>query len=265
MAEVVANELIAARVRRGLASRLLAPQLIAQLAHVVALAGLVALLRGTVPERSLIVWAAAVLLVIGGRAVVTAWATRRQPPLESLRRVLRVVMTAIGLAWGLGAAALLRDLPTADGILLLAVFGTFVAGAAGTLVADPIAFRLYTLCLLVPQAAGMVILAQDRAYLIAAILTLGLVVFMIAFNTEAHRAFVEHLGTTAALEDALGNVKTLTGLLPICASCKKIRDDQGYWNQIEVYVRDHSEADFSHGLCPDCVRRLYPDFASDST
>ena len=174
-------------------------------------------------------------------------------------------MAAIGLAWGLGAAALLRHLPTADGMLLLAVFGTFVAGAAGTLVADPMAFRLYTLCLLVPQVTGMVILAQDRAYLIAAILTLGLVVFMIAFNAEAHRAFVDHLGTTAALEDALGSVKTLTGLLPICASCKKIRDDQGYWNQIEVYVRDHSEADFSHGLCPDCERRLYPDFAGDSS
>jgi hypothetical protein len=265
VAEAVANELIAARVRRGLASRLLAPQLMAQLAHVVALAGLVALLWGKVPERLLIGWAGAVLLATAARAAVTGWAHRRHPPLESLQRALRVVMAAIGLAWGLGAAALLGHMPTADGILLLAVFGTFVAGAAATLVADPLAFRLYTLCLLVPQATGMVILAQDRGYLIAAILTLGLVVFMIAFNAEAYRAFVEHLGTTAALEDALGNVKTLTGLLPICASCKKIRDDRGYWNQIEVYVRDHSEADFSHGLCPDCVRRLYPDFANDST
>jgi hypothetical protein len=62
---------------------------------------------------------------------------------------------------------------------------------------------------------------------------------------------------------ALKNVRTLEGLLPICASCKKIRDDKGYWNQIEVYVRDHSNADFSHGICPDCVRRLYPDFKID--
>jgi PAS domain S-box-containing protein len=61
------------------------------------------------------------------------------------------------------------------------------------------------------------------------------------------------------LQDALANVKTLRGLLPICASCRKVRDDQGYWSQIEVYVRDHSEADFSHGLCPDCMQRLYGD------
>jgi response regulator RpfG family c-di-GMP phosphodiesterase len=52
------------------------------------------------------------------------------------------------------------------------------------------------------------------------------------------------------LRQALSEVKTLSGLLPICASCKKIRDDKGYWNQIEVYIRDHSQAEFSHGLCP---------------
>lgn len=53
--------------------------------------------------------------------------------------------------------------------------------------------------------------------------------------------------------------KTLKGFLPICASCKKIRDDQGYWNQIESYIMDHSEAEFSHGICPECVNKLYPD------
>ena len=62
------------------------------------------------------------------------------------------------------------------------------------------------------------------------------------------------------LQDALGKVKTLSGLLPICASCKKIRDDKGYWNQIEIYIRSHSNAEFSHGICPDCVKTLYPDY-----
>ena len=62
------------------------------------------------------------------------------------------------------------------------------------------------------------------------------------------------------LQALLDNVKTLRGLLPICASCKKIRDDKGYWNQFESYIRDHSEADFSHSICPDCAKRLYPDF-----
>lgn len=60
---------------------------------------------------------------------------------------------------------------------------------------------------------------------------------------------------------ARNEIKTLKGFLPICSSCKKIRDDKGYWTQIEAYIREHSEAEFSHGLCPDCMKRLYPDFA----
>ena len=61
------------------------------------------------------------------------------------------------------------------------------------------------------------------------------------------------------LQLALSEVKALSGLLPICTSCKKIRDDKGYWNQIELYIRDRSEAEFSHGICPDCAKILYPD------
>lgn len=53
-------------------------------------------------------------------------------------------------------------------------------------------------------------------------------------------------------------IKELKGLLPICSSCKSIRDDKGYWNKIEIYIRDHSEAEFSHGLCPDCAKKIYP-------
>lgn len=64
------------------------------------------------------------------------------------------------------------------------------------------------------------------------------------------------------LQAALEKVKLLSGFLPICASCKKIRDDSGYWQQIESYIRDHSEAEFSHGICPDCARKLYPDYYS---
>jgi PAS domain-containing protein len=62
------------------------------------------------------------------------------------------------------------------------------------------------------------------------------------------------------LQEALSRVKTLSGLLPICASCKKIRDDSGYWRQIEVYISTHTEAEFSHGICPDCMRQIYPDY-----
>lgn len=76
-----------------------------------------------------------------------------------------------------------------------------------------------------------------------------------------HREHLEELvkARTAELEESLARVKTLSGLVPICSACKKIRDDQGFWNQIETYVEDHSEALFSHGLCPDCTHDLYKD------
>ena len=61
------------------------------------------------------------------------------------------------------------------------------------------------------------------------------------------------------LQEALDKVKTLRGLLPICANCKKIRDDGGYWQQVEAYIADHSEAEFTHGICPTCMEKLYPD------
>ena len=67
--------------------------------------------------------------------------------------------------------------------------------------------------------------------------------------------------SVAAMERALGEVKTLSGLLPICAGCKKIRDDKGYWQEVEQYVQQRTDAEFSHGLCPDCMRRLYPEYA----
>jgi PAS domain S-box-containing protein len=61
------------------------------------------------------------------------------------------------------------------------------------------------------------------------------------------------------LQKSLSEVKTLRGFLPICSHCKKIRDDKGYWNQIESYIQDHSETEFSHGICPECAKKYYPD------
>jgi len=79
--------------------------------------------------------------------------------------------------------------------------------------------------------------------------------------TERKQAEMEREKVILQLQDALAKVKTLSGLLPICACCKKVRDDKGYWTQIEAYIRDRSEAEFSHGICPECFRKLYPDFA----
>ncbi len=65
------------------------------------------------------------------------------------------------------------------------------------------------------------------------------------------------------LEQAFREVKVLRGFIPICASCKKIRDDKGYWQQIETYIQERSEALFSHGICKDCMKKLYPDYADE--
>lgn len=62
------------------------------------------------------------------------------------------------------------------------------------------------------------------------------------------------------LKQALAEVRTLKGIVPICANCKNVRDDQGYWNRVESYLNEHTEADFTHAVCPDCMKRLYPQF-----
>lgn len=77
--------------------------------------------------------------------------------------------------------------------------------------------------------------------------------------TERKRIEQERERLIKELQKVIAEVKQLGGLLPICSGCKKIRDDKGYWNQIEEYISDHSEAIFSHSLCPDCLKRLYPD------
>ena len=78
-------------------------------------------------------------------------------------------------------------------------------------------------------------------------------------NTQLECELAERKRTEEALREALANVKSLSGMLPICAGCKKIRDDKGYWSQVESYIQKHSEATFSHGMCPDCLKKWYPE------
>jgi hypothetical protein len=78
--------------------------------------------------------------------------------------------------------------------------------------------------------------------------------------TERKSAERDRLALIDDLRRALDEVETLRGLLPICASCKKIRDDKGYWNHIEVYLSNHAHVDFTHTLCPECIRHFYPEY-----
>ena len=79
--------------------------------------------------------------------------------------------------------------------------------------------------------------------------------------TERRLAEQEKDGLILRLQEALEKVKVLSGFIPICASCKKIRDDKGFWNHLEEYISTHSDAVFSHGMCPDCAHALYPQWA----
>lgn len=98
---------------------------------------------------------------------------------------------------------------------------------------------------------------QFRTALFVAV-SLSVILSYILESLRAH--FISQIEQkNTELLNALAEVKKLSGLIPICSSCKKIRDDKGFWNQIEIYIRDHSEAEFTHGICPECVEKLYPD------
>ena len=91
---------------------------------------------------------------------------------------------------------------------------------------------------------------MDMKFLAGSALALGVAgVVSAAGHGPAAEEMRQHL-------QALEEIKVLSGFLPICSSCKKIRDDKGYWNQIETYIRDHSEVQFSHSICPDCARKV---------
>lgn len=102
--------------------------------------------------------------------------------------------------------------------------------------------------------------SQVAAYVSALIsTTLWTFGFILLVN---QRLNAERQETIAELNGALEQIRTLRGILPICANCKKIRDDSGFWQQVEAYVSRHTEAEFSHGICPDCMESLYPKYAA---
>jgi DNA-binding NtrC family response regulator len=96
--------------------------------------------------------------------------------------------------------------------------------------------------------------AQD--YLVKGMVDTDLLVRSIKYAIEREKL-------AAKLREAFDQIKILKGLLPICAHCKNIRDDQGFWHQVEEYVARHSEAEFTHGICPECAKKFYPDFCRD--
>lgn len=125
------------------------------------------------------------------------------------------------------------------------------------------AILLFFICEMIDVQIQYIYLSEEinRILYLTSIFTAFLgalfVVFMFTFNIKKYEEKQQRL--VQGLQSALSEVKTLKGFLPICSSCKKIRDDKGYWNQIESYIQRHSNAEFSHGICPDCSEKLYGD------
>jgi len=148
-------------------------------------------------------------------------------------------------------------------LVLPELLGTAMAGAALLLAG--------TFAMLVQDgASGDALLAWAHAGVVA--LLVGLVFGLAHRRTQreaaaAARARQEALEANqrlvVELREALASVKTLRGLLPVCAWCRRVRDDRGYWDQLEAYVAAHSDAEFSHGMCPDCYRTRYPEGAGE--
>jgi PAS domain S-box-containing protein len=133
-------------------------------------------------------------------------------------------------------AGLLQEIQRAEGAEPLETVRTRKDGAAVNVFMTMSAIR---------DSAGRIIGASSIAYDI----------------TERKKIEAERTDLISHLNEMLSKVKTLSGMLPICASCKKIRDDKGYWQKLETFVHEHSDAEFSHSICPDCIRLLYPEFA----
>jgi hypothetical protein len=81
--------------------------------------------------------------------------------------------------------------------------------------------------------------------------------------TDRKKAEEDRTRLIEELQTAMAEINTLRDILPICSACKKIRDDQGYWNKLEAYLYKHSKVQFSHGFCPDCLKKLYPGYVDD--
>jgi hypothetical protein len=110
----------------------------------------------------------------------------------------------------------------------------------------PIALLLVSILLLVEPFEKIMLTTYSPEFLLRFFMSYAIVYFLaFAYEFQKHRTRKQ--------------IKRLSGLLPICANCKKIRDDQGYWNQIEAYISEHSKAEFSHSICPECAHELYPE------
>ena len=144
------------------------------------------------------------------------------------------------------------------------VFFLFYLGRMRGLLASCLFFSILAVLLLNPLSLNIYPYKfETSSRFFISLLFIGIISYGLEASREKYQNLLidknhDLIQEKSALEKALSEIKTLSGLIPICSSCKRIRDDQGYWKQVEIYVRDHSHAEFTHGICPDCVKKLYP-------
>ncbi len=183
------------------------------------------------------------------------------PGSQQKQNQVRAALISIVLAAGIFALDIQLPLGVAGGVPYIAVvlFSQWHSGRKTILVAA-LGCSLLTILgfFFSPDGGETWKVLSNRALALFAIWVTAILTLQQRRMTEER----EHV--LLEREAALEQVKILRGFLPICASCKKIRDDKGYWNQIETYIRDRSEAEFSHSICPECATKLYPDIDFDS-
>jgi methyl-accepting chemotaxis protein len=167
-----------------------------------------------------------------------------------------------GVRVGLSAAEVQKDVDAIIRLLVWLIVGGLLMGGLGVFLFDLFITRPIVALAEVARAVGQGDMEQrtelrgsDEISLLGQALDR-----MIERRGQVEREREELI---TQLQQALAEIKTLQGILPICAGCKKIRDDKGYWNQIESFFRERTDVDFSHGLCPDCAHRLYPEMAAE--
>jgi FtsH-binding integral membrane protein len=193
-----------------------------------------------------------------------------------------------GTCWGAVAVLVFPTDSIPHQAFLAFVLGGLAAGAVPTYSVRMGVFLAFVLPALLPITIRF-FLERDHLHLAMGGMGLLFIVLMVDSARRVHRtierslqlefanqSLIRRLSTardelerrvedrTMELRKALSEVKILSGLLPICSNCKKIRDDQGSWSQMELYIHQHSEAEFTHSLCPECAKKLFPGFGDDS-
>jgi hypothetical protein len=249
-------------VARDLATMLGKDRWVPATAHIVLLI-IVLLDAGTgLPRAFKLTWATAIIATILLRTILAARAQRPDTDPVTTVRITRALMVTLGLTWGVGAALAARYLPPAIFAMLLMALAGLLAGGINTLVADRWAFPVYALSLFGPTLVALPLLNPQPATSLEMVLIALFLFFMIVQHRRAHDMLVDRQVAdqnqrtlVRELQAAVAEVRTLQGILPICASCKRIKNEAGRWEAVESFVRERTDAEFSHGLCPDCAAR----------